>query len=230
MRRLEAGKILLRRTPDAVHTFSWGAKVMAQCVPYRLDRIVSPDQLNGTGQVTLSGEKRPRPARLLEVHVDSGEDWFTADLVVDYGPQIRGELRFASNRDGSFTIREKLIALADVATSRIATGQIGILNDVGWVYESGQRRVSLDGKPEVVKVLSGKTIKADSVQEIVIDGVLEIRGDQRLAVGYAGATEPIRCRATDLLYLNYLDQDRKWQAGDTISQYEAILRVRPISR
>ena len=27
---------------------------MTECVPYRLDRMVSPDQLNGIGQVVLA--------------------------------------------------------------------------------------------------------------------------------------------------------------------------------
>ena len=51
VRRLDSGKIILHRTPTAIHSVSWGAKVMAQCVPYRADRIVSPDQRNGIGQI-----------------------------------------------------------------------------------------------------------------------------------------------------------------------------------
>jgi hypothetical protein len=230
IRRLDAGKILLHRTAGAVHTFSWGATVMAQCVPYQLDRIVSPDQLNGIGQITLSGDPRPQRTRPHDVQVDSGEDWFTAHVVIDHGERIRSELKFTSNRDGSFTMREKLVALADVATARIATGQIGILNNAGWIYENGRRRLRLGEREEVVPALSGRTIEATDVQQIAIDDVLEIQGTERLAVAYLAATAPHRCRATDLLYLNYINGERQWRAGETISQYEAVLRVKPLSR
>lgn len=227
VRRLDAGKIILRRTGTAIHTFSWGAKVMAQCVPYRLDRMVSPDQLNGIGHVALANQQRSLPIRLREVKVTNGEDGFRAELVVDHGEQVRAELHFASNPDGSFTMREKLVALTDVTTTRVATGQIGILNNPGWVHERGRRTVVIDGRQEDIPALSGKIVSAEGVRELAIDGVLRVRGVQPLRIRYIGAKQPSRSRATDLLYLNYADGQRTWRAGETVSEYAAVLDVAP---
>jgi len=230
VRRLDSGKIILRRTGSAIHTFTWGAKVMAQCVPYRLDRMVSPDQLNGIGHVFVAKQQKVLPIRLRHTKVTSGEDWFTAELAVEHGQHIRADLRFASNRDGSFTMCEKLVALADVTTTKVATGQIGILNDPGWVYERARRTVARDGRAEEVPALSGKTVSDEGAREIAIDGVLRIRGTQPLRVRYVGAVRPNRSRATDLLYLNYLDGERSWHAGETISEYEATVNVEPMGK
>lgn len=227
VRRLESGKVILRRTGSAIHTFSWGAKVMAQCVPYRLDRMVSPDQLNGIGHVALAKQQKALPIRVHDVTVTSGEDWFRAELVVDHGEHVRADLLFASNQDGSFTMREKLVALTDVTTTRIATGQIGILNNPGWVYERGRRTVAIDGREEIVPALSGKTVEGEAGREIVADGVLRIRGARPLRVRYVGAAQPGRSRATDLLYLNFDDKEQSWHAGQTVSEYEAVIYVEP---
>jgi len=227
VRRLESGKIILRRTGSAIHTVSWGPQVMAQCVPYRLDRIVSPDQRNGIGQVVLADQQKALPVRLRTVNVTNGEDWFQADLVIDHGEQLRADLRFASNQDGTFTMREKLVALTDMTTARIATGQIGILNNPGWVYETGRRTVVIGGREEVVPALSGKTVKGETRREIVVDGVLRIRGTQSLRSRYVGTAQPTRSRATDLLYLNFDDTEQSWRTGQTVSEYEAVICVEP---
>jgi len=227
IRRLDSGKLILRRTGSAVHTVSWGTTVMAQCVPYRGDRIVSPDQRNGIGEIVLAGQSKPLPVRLCEANVTSSDDRFQADLVIEHGDAVRAELRFASNPDGSFTIREKLVALTDVATARVATGQIGILDNPGWVYERGRRTVALDGREEDIPALSGKKLAADGVRELAVDGVLRIRGAQPLCVRYVGATQPSRSRATDLLYLNGVDGERTWHAGATISEFEASIDAVP---
>lgn len=227
VRRLDSGKIILRRTGSAIHTFSWGPKVMAQCVPYRLDRMVSPDQFNGIGHIVLANQRKALPIRLRDVKVTSSEDSFKAELVIDHGEHIRAELLFASNQDGSFTMREKLVASTDVTTTRIATGQIGILNDPGWVYERGRRTVAIDGREQDVPALSGKTVSTEGARELAIDGVLRIRGAQPLRARYVGAVQPSRSRATDLLYLNYLGEERSWRTGETISEYEAVICVEP---
>src|SRR5690348_4913785 len=49
IKRLEGGKIVLNRTDKAIHTISWGPKIMAQCVPMQCDFLISPDQGNGIG-------------------------------------------------------------------------------------------------------------------------------------------------------------------------------------
>ena len=225
VRRLDCGKIILHRTPAAIHTFSWGAAVMAQCVPLQLDRIVSPDSRNGIGHVTLKGAAKPLPVHIHRVEVTQGDDWFAADLTLDHGKdQIRAELQFRSNADGTWIAREKLVALSDVTTAEVATGLIGVLNDPGWVYEKGRREIVLDGRKEVIPALSGKTV-AGAAREITVDSALRIHSERPLQFRYAGAKTPERSRATDALALNYLGGDRSWRKGDVISEYQATIRT-----
>lgn len=44
-----------------------------------------------------------------------------------------------------------------------------------------------------------------------------------LAARYLGAKRIERGRATDKLYLNYLDGERDWKKGQVISTYEAAI-------
>ena len=224
VRRLDFGKIILHRTPRAVHTFSWGARCMAQCVPYRLDRIVSPDQRSGIGHVRLKGGKGLLPVAVREARVTSSDDGFRAELVLDHGRHVRAELRFVSAPDGTWSMREKLVALDDVTTAEIATGLVGILNDPRWIYETGRRRVTIDGKTTVVPACSGKTLSSDAARQIVVDGVLKIESGAPLHLRYTAAARPERGRATDRLYLNDLGGERSWKKGQVISEFAATTR------
>jgi len=224
VRRLDSAQVIVRRTATAVHTFSWGAKVMALCAPLREDRIVSPDQRSGVGQIILQGSREPLPVKLREVQVENGDDWFRAEVVLDHGKgQVQSHLVFHSRPDGAWSVREKLVAVADVTTTEVATGLIGILNNPHWVYERGRREISMGGQATVVPALSGKTLENEAATEIAIDGVLLIRSPQPLHVRYVGATQPERGRATDRLYLNYLSGPRTWRAGQEISQLEVTV-------
>jgi hypothetical protein len=221
VRRLDSAKVVLHRTPEAVHSLSWGAKVMALCVALRPDRIVAPHQASGIGHVCVEGRKKPLPVRLGDVRVNTADDAFAADLAVDHGENlVRAELRIASDAHGAFTLREKLVAAADVTTTEIATGLVGVLNNPNWVYERGRREIALDGRREVVPALSGRAIARSGVRRLEIDGVLRLEGDRPLEVRYVGAKAPVRGRATDALYLNYLGGRRSWRAGEVISQFE----------
>jgi hypothetical protein len=197
---------------------------MAQCVPYRLDRIVSPHQANGIGQIVLKGAKGPAPTRVLDVKVTHGNDGFTAELVLDHGKAVRASLEFKSLPDGTWVIREKLVASSNITTTRIATGLIGILNNPGWVYERGRRTIKIDSREQAVPALSGRSLAADNARVIEIDGAMRIAGTRPLRLGYLGARKPERSRATDERYLNYHPDERTWRAGQTISEYEATVQ------
>jgi hypothetical protein len=226
VKRLDAGKLILHRTPTAVHTLSWGSVIMAQCVPWRMDRVVSPDQRDGVGQVRRKGDKKILPVKLVSADVQDSADGFTADLVVDHGDAVRANLNFRSNADGSFVIREKLTALGDMTTSEIATGLIGVLNNPLWVYESHRRKIALGDERADVPALSGKTLKADGVRQIDVDGVLKIESPAPLSAAYLGTKKIERGRATDKLYLNYLGGERNWTKGQAISVFEATITPR----
>lgn len=58
-----------------------------------------------------------------------------------------------------------------------------------------------------------------------IEGALRVRGAQPLHVRYVGASKPSQSRVTDLLYLNYLGEEHRWRAGETISSYEVTVDV-----
>ncbi len=226
VRRLDSGGIILNRTGGAVHTLAWGARVMAQCVPYRLDRVVSPIERSGIGHVRLQGAKEPLPLRLAAASVKDGPDWFIGELTVDHGGKVRAELRFQSAADGAWTMREKLTALDDLTTAEVATGLVGVLNNRTWVYERGRREVAFGGKTTAVGAQSGKTIEDDAAHDVAIDGVLSIHADKPLRVRYFGASQPERARATERLYLNYLGGQRAWKKGEAISEWEAVVRVK----
>jgi hypothetical protein len=229
VRRLDAGKLVLHRTKTAVHSFSWGARVMAQCVPLRLDRIVSPDQRNGIGHVRLAGGKGPLPVKPGRVHVAETADGFTAELTLVHGEgQVRAELRFESRADGSLTIREELVAEKQVTTDEIATGLIGVLNNPGWIYERGRREIACDGQTSTVAALSGETLLRQGVKRLTIDDGLEIVSAGLPQVRYQAARRAERGRATDLLHLNYLPGPKTWRPGETISRWQAV--VRPLGR
>jgi hypothetical protein len=225
VRRWETGKIALNRTRNAVHTISWGKKVMAQCVPLELDYVVSPDQESGVGHARLKGDKKNLPLLVRSAKVTNGARDFIVDLVLDHGENgVRAELEFRSAGDGSFTIRERLSALGDITTDEIATGLIGVLNNPKWVYQEGNRKIKFDDREIEFAPLAGNDFGSDAVQRISACGRFEIVSEKPLRVHYQGAITIEDGRATDRLYLNYLGGQRSWMAGETISEYEATIR------
>jgi hypothetical protein len=218
--RLDAGKVVLHRTPHAVNSFSWGSKSMAMCVPLRLDRIVSPDQRSGIGRIWIEGSDTPLQVRTIDAQVKSDSQSFSADMVVEHGEKlIRAEIHVASDPPGVFTLRERLVATANVTTQEIATGLVGILNNPHWIYETGQRAILLQGEEIIVPALSGKELQRSAVSTIGVDGVLQITSERPLTVKYQADHQMKRGRATDALYLNYLVGKRSWHKGDVISEY-----------
>ncbi|OHB71955.1 MAG: hypothetical protein A2V70_02865 [Planctomycetes bacterium RBG_13_63_9] len=218
VRRLDSAMVVLNRTPKAAHSLSWGAKIMAMCVPLRLDRVVSPHQSSGIGHIRVEDRKKPLPVSLADVRVENNGESFTADLVVDHGKdQVRAELHVESDADGSLTLSERLVAAADLTTVEVATGLIGVLNNRNWVYEKGKRRITIDEEQVTVPALSGKDFAREGSKRLDLDSVLRIESEGPLDVRYLGATRAERGRATDELYLNYLGGKRSWRRGQTIS-------------
>jgi hypothetical protein len=94
------------------------------------------------------------------------------------------------------------------------------------VYETGERVLALDGKNTVIEALSGQTVEKNDVREIVLDDRLRIRAREPLRMRYRSSTRPERARVTDRLYLNVLDVERAWEAGETLSVYDAVVESR----
>ena len=198
---------------------------MAQIAAMRPDRIVSPDQRSLIGSVYVKGAKGAPNPRVVAKEVELSDNRFAAKLTVSHGPSVRAHLVFRTGPEGTLQVQEKLVAAKDVTVMRIATGMLGILNNKGWIYETGERTVSLDGKASVVPAHSGKTLNG-SGRGVVIDGVLTLESERPLRVRYAAARGPERGRATDRLYVNYRDETHVWKSGETISSYKCAVRIR----
>jgi len=222
--RLDGGRLILNRTPSAIHTFSWGAQVMAQVIPFQLDRVTSPHARSGIGHIRLAGDSEELPVHIHHVDVKSDSQRFDATLELDHGDgAVRAFLHCASEADGTWRMREKLVALRDVETEEVATGLIGVLNNPHWVYERGDRRVTLGATPHVVFSGQGTALEAD-VTDLDIDQVIRVHSRRPLHVLYRGAKVAERARFTDELYLNCIRGRNAWKAGQVISKFEAKVR------
>ncbi len=230
VREMEHGEVILNRTPMAIHTLSWGAEIMAQCVPYQLDRIVSPHTRNGIGSIQLMDKDESLPVAIHDISVSKNEESYRVEMELDHGKnQIRAYLKFQSNPDGSMQISEKLVALDDVKTENISTGLIGILNNESWVYENGIREIAVGTQNKQKKFTvvsrSGESINLANTTQLLIDDVYRIQSKQPFKAKYIAAQESHRARVTDRLYLNCLDEPSVWQEGETISEYYVDIKV-----
>jgi hypothetical protein len=228
VRRFDSGKFILNRTETAIHSVSWGAQVMAQVMAYRLDRITSPDPRSGFGEIRIDGDEEPLPLRVRKHAVSNEQDRYQVTFEVEHGKnQVQAFIEFRSEADGTFWISERLVALADITTSEVATGLVGILNNPLWVYERGERTVTFGDETRVVKSGDGITFEAQDVADANVDGVLLIHGETPLHMFYRGAREAERARFTDKLYLNYIGEKRSWKTGQEISSFTAHITCAP---
>ena len=227
VRYLKDAKIILNRTPTAIHTCAWGSTIMTQCVPMGMDRIMSQDKRDGVGSIRLKDAKADLPVSLLEAHETHGRDWFDVNIAVKHGEAVLAELQYRSNADGSLQVHEKLIALKDTQIARIATGMYGILNDSTWIYERGKRAIAGDGKVTDVSSCSGDTVDLEGVKSIAVDGILRFESDKPLHARYIAAKKPDLSRVTDSLYLNLIDTPTDWKSGEIISEYDVTISATP---
>jgi len=222
VRRLDGGKLILNRTPASIHAFSWNVKFMAQVVSMDMDRVTSPHPLSGFGHIRISGKEDELSPHLRSADVHNTSRGFKVKVEADYGGIIDAIMTFRSKQDGSWKISEKLMAHSDMESEEIATGLIGILNNPHWIYERGERSLSLDGKSYVIPSGSGIECQA-KVNTLAVDDRMQIRSTKPLHIHYCGATKADRCRYTDELYLNYSRGQKSWKAGDVISTFSATV-------
>lgn len=224
---LEKGRILLHRTADAVHTISWGAEIMVQFVPQRLDRVTSPCPQSGIGHIRLAGAKEALPVQVRRIAVDR-EDGFSAGLDLVYGDGLAAaRWRVRSTPDGVMRWQATLTALQDIETEEVAAGLIGVLNNATWVYERGVRNIGIDGANHAVACGSGEVVRRDGVHAVSIDDVVHITSERPLSCCYRAAVKPDRARFTDELYLIYHDARTKWPSGAVIAELDARLTAAP---
>lgn len=225
VRHLEFGKIVLHRTPEAVIALSYGPVVMGTITVNRHDRVTSPDQRSLFGQVILAGEKNALPIKLQTVEVMAEDDGFAARLTLHHGDAVTAEWSMKSFSGGKLEVSEKLVALRPCTITEVATGLIGVLNNVNWIFETGQRVLVLNDERFTIAAHSGTEIERAGVTRVVVDNVLKIDLSPQRTIVYRGAAKPERGRATDRLYLNAEIGERRYEAGDVIGQWSATVSI-----
>ena len=217
------GKFFIRRTPNAVHTVAWGKKMQIQSFAFDADPMVAPDWQNGIGSITLAGEQKPLPLELVSIEQEPGKDKALFRLVIRHGDAAETHLTVTSHADGTLRIEERLTALRDIATRRVATLTVGLLNHTDWIEERGFRVLDNDGKELRMEALSGREIPLAG-KEATIDGRLRITADRPIRGAYLGAKKWEQSKLIDRLVFNYIPAQREWKKGETISDQAITVR------
>jgi hypothetical protein len=222
---LEYGKIILNRTPKAIHSLSWGNKIMFQSVTNNYDRIFDSDMQNGIGYIILKGQAKTLPVTLgndFKLKINGRQ--FVAEFSVNHGYEITAYYTLKSfvNR---MEVSEKLISNTDIETQTIATSFYGILNNKNWIYEDGQRIIRNDTGNSYTFLSGQGKHESFSTNEINIDGSVLFRSDKKMNVSYISETKIYRSRITDRLILNHVEGERSWTKGQVISQTDYEIRM-----
>jgi hypothetical protein len=212
---LPDGKLIVRRTPTAIHTVAWGTTIMAQAMPIQKDHIISPDSRNGIGRIIVKGN--PLPVTLKSVEVKSAADSFVVTMTVLHGDLVQADLVFSSLPDGRFQIDETLTALKNGSCDRIETLSFGILNNPNWVYESGKRTLAFAGRSNSFRAGAGGVLVSNGTGDLTI-GELGFSSGKPMTISYAAARKLDRSRYTDQLVLNWNSLPKAWAKGDQLSR------------
>lgn len=221
------GKFFVRRTGRAVHTVSWGRKLMIQALADAADPIVGPDWHNGIGTVRLKGSAKPLPVRLADFGVEGKKGAGTCRFrfIVMHGDAVKAEIAVESRPDGSLTVEERLTALKRITTEEIATLSLGILNHPAWIYEKGERRLENAGVETPIPALSGKSVALRG-KSLSVDRRLRITCREEIAGSYAGARKWAGSKVIDKIILNHRKGSEQWEPGSVISFQSATISFR----
>jgi hypothetical protein len=218
VKAFESGKLVINRTSKAIHSLSWGAKIMFQSLPNRYDRVFDSDMYNGIGYIILKGSKEVLPITLGgDFDLKTKRNQFEASFSVNHGTQVTAFYNLKSSTR-SLKVTEKLVANEVCTTQTIATSYYGVLNNKDWIYERGQRKILVNGDQFYVFKSAGGDIKLLSAREISIDRSVIISSKKVMNVSYESIREYENSRLTDRLILNNLKGEKPWEKGDIISQ------------
>ena len=214
---LPDGKLFIRRTAKAMHTVSWGSKVMIQSFAYDPDPMVCSDWHNGIGFVRVSGVPQNLPVQVADIDIDESSPTRSVILLaVMHGEDIRADITVESHANGKMRISERLTALRDVTTEEIATLYVGILNHPQWIHENGYRTIRSGGVNTVFRSLSGDTVSL-SGRRIGLDGRMTVKADNEIDGTYTGATRWYSSKVIDRMILNHIRGVHHWKEGELIS-------------
>jgi hypothetical protein len=216
---LTDGKIMIHRDDKVIQTVSWGLVKMIQMMPVAKDHIVSPDQRNGIGRISINGINNTDsilPIILKNIDVKPNENGFRIKMTVTHGDFIQAEITCETRADGSMTIEEELSALKPCTTNFIKTLSFGILNNPNWVYETGQRNLKIDKHSYEIKSASGFSTLAKA-KSVSVDG-LNFNLNASSIVSYETAKKIENSRFTDILVLNTFSEKKNWKQDEKISK------------
>lgn len=211
------GRFFIRRTPNAVHSISWGKKIQIQSMAYADDPIMAPDWQNCVGHIKILNEKNSLATRLEEMSIDTLADGIEFKMTVMHGNVVRAEICAVSKNDGTLSVSEKLTAEEDFTSTSIETLNIGILNHKSWIEEKGFRNLECNGKVACVPSMSKKDYQING-KNIQIDGRLKISCNKSIKDGvYHGSHGWESSKIIDRLILNNIQGERTWKKGETIN-------------
>ena len=219
------GKFFIHKTGNAAHSISWGKQIQIQSMALSKDPIVAPDWRNGVGSIRLKGDSKDMPIKLIEMTEDSISSGYLFRMKIMHGHAVCAKYEISSLDNGKFVINEKLIAVKNIATSKIATLSFGILNHSDWIEERGYRLIHNNGKDFCFKSLSGNELMicGDSVQ---VDDRLTVVSSKDINGVYYGCKGWKSSKLLDKLVLNFCDDEKEWKKGDIISENKITISFR----
>jgi hypothetical protein len=216
------GKILINRTSNAFHSVSWGEKIMIQLMPVAKDHVMSPDQRNGIGRISVNDTIQP--VMLKSVDVIQADKGFTVKMVVAHGKYVEAIIDCTSDSNGHLNIQETLKAVKACTTDFVETLSFGILNNPNWVYETGARSLNMGTQHYSVKAGTGGTYQADT-KTVEVDKLNFVLNEVS-SISYKTAKKIEASRFTDMLVLNNIQGKHDWKEGEQISQRKLDLFVK----
>ena len=153
VRRFDAGKFIVARTPRSVATFSYGRQVMGLVLPLRKDLLLAPNDRGLIGAV--ADVKNERPVLKQWELIDAARQFIAVCGELDRGSAGGGGGGALAQRFAFVALADGRVVYADVVTAaarRTAAaagnadkppaffgGTIGVLNDRNWVFHDGSR-------------------------------------------------------------------------------------------
>ncbi|MGJ7029751.1 hypothetical protein [Niabella hirudinis] len=215
----EDGKFMIHRTGTAIHSVSWGAKIMLQLMPVAKDHIVSPDDRNGIGKISVNDVVQT--VSLKSIDIKRSDSAFVIKMLIAHGKNIEAMIECESMPDGRLSIKETLKAVKACTTDFIETLSFGILNNPDWVYEKASRLLQIGLQQFQVKAGTGRTYRAEA-NMAGIDRLRFVLGQSSL-ITYKTADKLSRSRFTDMLVLNAIPGKHVWKEGAVISKKDLLI-------
>lgn len=219
------GKFFIRRTPNAVHSISWGEKIQIQVMDWNKDPLMAPVWNSGIGYIRLADEKKNLPVKLKSIRVDTLTNSIQFKMQVHHGDAIAADYEIISHENGKLMIKEKLTALRNIHTENISTLLFGILNHPSWIEENGKHLLKNNSNLHYIKSLSGESINLHG-KTVKIDERLIIKSKNQIKGVYEVANSWNESKIFDRIILNNITELSNWNKNDIISENDVTLYYR----